>query len=320
MNTELKQDPKSVRSRITTCIKKALPQGLKTAIWLLKITIPVSFGVLLLDYFGGLEFIAQYTSPIFKIIGLPGVAAIVIITSVFTNIYSVIAVLTALALPVRDGTIIAVMCLISHGFIIETAVLKKTGSSPTRMILLRIISSFVVGWILNMVIPGNSTINEYITYNKQLIFSEVLINWLFLIGKTVLKILVLVNLLLILQKILEEFGIIKWLERPLKPLMVFFGLPKRTSFSWIVANTLGLAYGSAVMINQVKENKMDKKQADLLNHHISISHSQLEDPLLFLTLGYSLFWLMIPRVIVALIAVWLRRLELYVLMNKKRTA
>jgi len=311
--TGLEQAP----ARIINCIKETLPKGLKTALWLLKITIPVSFVVLLLDFSGGLEFIAQYTSPVFKIIGLPGVAAIVIITSVFTNIYSVIAVLTALALPVRDGTIIAVMCLISHGFIIETAVLKKTGSSPIRMILLRIISSFIVGWILNLVIPGTSIITENITIQKHLIFSDVFINWLFLIGKTVLKILILVNLLLILQKILEEFGIIKWLERPLKPLMVLFGLPKQTSFSWIIANTLGLAYGSAVMINQVKENKMNKKQADLLNHHISLSHSQLEDPLLFLTLGYSLFWLIIPRVVIAFIAVWLRKFELHFLMHKK---
>ena len=116
---------------------------------------------------------------------------------------------------------------------------------------------------------------------------------------------------MILQKILDEFGIIKWLEKPLKPLMILFGLPSQTSFSWIVANTLGLAYGSAVMINQVNEGKVTKNQADLLNHHIALSHSQLEDPLLFLTLGYSLFWLIIPRVIIAVIAVWLRRLEIY---------
>jgi len=298
--------------RVRICIKEAVPQGLKTAVWLLKITIPVSFGVMLLDYSGGLEFIAQYTTPLFKLIGLPGVAAIVIITSVFTNIYSVIAVLTALALPVRDGTIIAVMCLISHGFIIETAVLKKTGSSPVRMIFLRLISSFVVGWCLNKIMPGNSVSNDLIFQNKHIIFSEVFINWVFLISKTVLKILILVNLLLILQKILDEFGLIKCLERPLKPLMKFFGLEEQTTFSWIVANTLGLAYGSAVMINQVDNKKMTKKQADILNHHISLSHSQLEDPLLFLTLGFSMFWLIVPRVAIAFIAVWLRKLEIYI--------
>jgi hypothetical protein len=52
---------------------------------------------------------------------------------------------------------------------------------------------------------------------------------------------------------------------------------------------------------------MTKEDADLLNHHISISHSQLEDPLLFLTLGYTLHWLIWPRVIVAIAAVWLKK-------------
>jgi len=305
------KDRFTFNARIMLCVKQALPQGIKTAMWLLKITIPVSFAVMLLDYFGGLEFIAQYTTPIFKLIGLPGVAAVVIITSIFTNIYSVIAVLTALALPVRDGTIIAVMCLISHGFIIETAVLKKTGSSSVRMVLLRLFSSFSIGWILNLIMPGTPSVQNLVQVNIDVSFSKELLDWFFIITKTILKITVLVNLLLIFQKILEEFGLIKWLEQPLKPIMKIFGLPKQTSFSWVVANTLGLAYGSAVMINQVKDNKMNKSQADLLNHHIALSHSQLEDPLLFLTLGYGLLWLIIPRVLIAIVAVWVRRLELF---------
>ena len=46
--------------RIVNSIKEALPKGLKTAYWLLKITIPVSFAVVMLDYFGGIDFIAEY--------------------------------------------------------------------------------------------------------------------------------------------------------------------------------------------------------------------------------------------------------------------
>lgn len=307
----VKVESETFTQRLFWCIKSALPSGLKTAIWLLKITIPVSFAVMLMSYFGVIEYIAQYTSPVFKLIGLPGVAAIVIITSVFTNIYSVVAVLTALALPAREGTIIAVMCLISHGFIIETAVMKKTGSNALRMLFLRLIASFLVGWFLNLIIPGTASNEISLIVASKLSFIEELQNWGLLIAKTVLKILILINLLLILQKILEEFGILKWLIKPLSPLMILFGLPKETSFSWIIANTLGLAYGSAVMINQVKEHKMSKEQADLLNHHIAISHSQLEDPLLFMTLGYSLFWLIIPRFLIAIISVWIRKIELY---------
>jgi len=297
--------------RIVNSIKEALPKGLKTAYWLLKITIPVSFGVVMLDYFGGIDFVAKYTEPLFKFLGLPGVAAVVIITSVFTNIYSVIAVLTTLALPVRDGTIIAVMCLISHGFIIETAVLRKTGSSPIRMIILRLSATFITGWLLNLVMPGNSSIIDETIVRDQLIFSDVIVNWLIVISKTIVKILVLVNLLLIFQRILEEFGLIDMLIKPLKPLIKLFGLPVNTSFSWIVANFLGLAYGSAVILDQLDTGKITKPEADILNHHIALSHSQLEDPLLFLTLGFGMGWLIFPRMIIAIIAVWLRKSELW---------
>jgi len=289
-----------------------LPKGLKTAYWLLKITIPVSFAVVMLDYFGGIDFIAGYTTPVFKLIGLPGVAAIVLITSVFTNIYSVIAVLTTLALPTREGTIIAVMCLISHGFIIETAVLRKTGSSVVRMLLLRLTASFLVGWFMNLLMPGTASVISEELVREKLIFSDVFINWLIVITKTVIKILVLVNLLLIAQKILEEFGLMDLLVIPLKPLMKVFGLPQNTSFSWIAANFLGLAYGSAIIIDQLETKKMSKNDADTLNHHIALSHSQLEDPLLFLTLGFSMGWLIFPRLIIAIVVVWIRKAEQYI--------
>lgn len=136
-------------------------------------------------------------------------------------------------------------------------------------------------------------------------------NWVTSIGSTVGKIFILVNLLLIFQQILEEFGWIKLLEKPLSLLMKSMGLPGSTTFSWVVANLVGLAYGSAIMIDQREKNRMSAEDADLLNHHVSISHSQLEDPLLFMTLGYALHWLIWPRILVAFFSVWLRRAYLH---------
>ncbi|MCZ4695824.1 nucleoside recognition protein [Ancylomarina euxinus] len=304
---------KDFNNRLLMCVKQALPVGLKTSLWLIKLTLPVSFAVLLLDYFGLLVIMAEYTSPIFQIIGLPGVAALVLITSIFTNIYSVVAVLTTLALPVRDGTILAVMCLISHGFLIETAILKKTGSSATRMLLLRLVSSFIVGAVLNFILPGSPSDGtfSYQTQNGDL--TQAIIEWLPQIGVTLLKIVILVNALLIVQRCLEEFGILKYLTKPLSPLMKLMGLPKESSFLWVVGNTIGLAYGSAVMLQKVEEGQLKQKECDLLNHHLAISHSQLEDPLLFLSLGYSIPVLIIPRFLFAIILVWLRRLENYLI-------
>lgn len=286
---------------------KALPRGLKTAWWLIKITVPVSFAVMLMDYFGLLNAIAGVTSPFFQYFGLSGVSAIVLITSVFTNVYSVVAVLTMLDLPMREGIILATMCLVSHGFIIETAVMKRTGSSAIGMIFLRLVGSFAVAVILNLTMPGNFSASDAMVLPAPIPFNDALVNWLLNVGSTVGKIFILVNLLLIFQQILEEFGWIKILEKPLAPLMNIMGLPRSTTFSWIVGNLVGLAYGSAVMIDQVEKKRMSREDADLLNHHISLSHSQLEDPLLFLTLGYAIHWLIWPRVIIAIAAVWLRR-------------
>lgn len=264
----------------------------------------------MLDYFGILVLMAQYTGPVFKLIGLPGVSAIVLVTSIFTNIYSVVAVLSMLQLPVREGIILATMCLVSHGFLIETAVMKRTGSSAFRMIVLRLAGSFVIAWMLNLLMPGGISTDTHTIIQKQGEFSIMFMHWLTSITQTTLKILILVNVLLILQRIMDEFGWIGTIEILLSPFMKIMGLPRSTTLSWVVANLIGLAYGSAIMIDESEKGKMNREDADLLNHHVSLSHSQLEDPLLFLTLGYAIHWLIWPRIIIAIIAVWLRKAEL----------
>jgi hypothetical protein len=304
-------DSKSGTERLLFCVKSALPQGMKTALWLLKLTIPVSFAVFLLDHFGILNVIAGWVAPLLKLIGLSGQASIVLITSFFTNIYSVIAVMTTLGIGYREGTILAVMCLISHALIVETAIQKKTGSTPWRMVITRLSASFIAAWLLNIFLPGKMDAGSVNIISETKAFSPALLNWLTDMSITALKIIVLVNLLLILQKILNEFGLIKWILKPFTPLLRLMGLPTNTGFLWMVAYTLGLGYGGAIMINQSEEGKLSKEDADLLNHHIAISHSQLEDTLLFVAMGYHYGILVFPRMLLAIVSTWFRRLELW---------
>jgi len=306
----LKMTDPNLTGRIQKSIMTALPKGLKTAWWLIKITVPVSLAVMLLDHFGILSLVAGHTSPLFSRLGLPGASAVVFITSIFTNIYSVVAILAMLDFPLREGTILAVMCLISHGFLIESAVMKRTGSSVARMVLVRLTGSFLAAWLLNLVMPGNMSEVPLLVSGTGIGLTAALLHWLTSITSTVLKILVLVNLLLIAQQLMEEFGWIAAINKPLGPVMKVFGLPRSATLSWVVANLIGLAYGSAIMIDQREKGRMNRSDADLLNHHVAVSHSQLEDPLLFITLGYTLHWLIWPRMLVALLAVWLRKLEL----------
>jgi spore maturation protein SpmB len=297
--------------RILKCVRSALPQGTKTAIWLLKITIPVSFAVFLFDFLGFLNVLADWVAPLFKLIGLSGEASVVLITAMFTNIYSAIVVMTTLGTGYREGTILAVMCLIAHSLIVETAIQKRTGSKPWRMIFTRITASLLAAILLNWLLPGEMTENQGILLRHSADFMPAFEEWLKAIAWTTLKIVVLVNLLLILQKILNEFDLIKWILKPFIPLLKIMGLPANTGFLWMIAYTLGLSYGGAIMIHQSGEGKLTREEADLLNHHIAISHSQLEDTLLFASIGYNLVILIFPRILIAIVFVWIRRLELY---------
>lgn len=163
-----------------------------------------------------------------------------------------------------------------------------------------------------MLFPAASeTVVEYVSQSKGEFFS-VIWNLTESMLWTIGEIIVLINLLLILQAILEEFSLIKLLEKPLSPLMKIFGLSRNSSFLWLVGNTIGLAYGSAVMIAQVEKGKLSNRESDLLNHHLAISHSQLENiRYFFYLIGYNAILLIIPRIILAIIMVWLRRFELW---------
>ena len=142
-----------VIGRVWGCILKALPKAGKTCLWLLKIILPISLLVRILQYSGILGQISDWLVPVFSLVGLPGETAIVFITSIFSPLYAPIALITSMSLGVREATILALMCLTSHNLMVESSVQAKTGSSFWEMTLLRLIMSFVIAFSLNWVMP-----------------------------------------------------------------------------------------------------------------------------------------------------------------------
>ena len=121
------------------------------------------------------------------------------------------------------------------------------------------------------------------------------------------KVIALVMGLMVLQRVLKEFGIIGVLSKLLFPVLWLLGLPRRTAFLWIVANVLGLAYGAAVILEEADSGALDKKDAQLLNRSIAVCHSLLEDTLLFVAIGAWALWITLPRLALAAAVVWIYR-------------
>ena len=302
----------SNKDKIIRCVKSVLPSTTKTCLWLVKLTVGVSFAIMFLKYFNILPWVSNLLTPIFNGIGLPGEAAFPFVTGYFVNVYAAISVAVAFDFDVRALTILSTMVLCAHNMITETAVQKKTGTSATRIVIVRTISAFTLAFFLNKLLPGEVMAQLQGGYDHKPEFMVLFKEWLASTATVVVKMTVLIYTLAILQKIMAEYGVIRWISRFLKYPLAFFGLPARTSFLWIVANTLGLAYGAAVMIEEVESGQVTKRDVDLLNSHIAISHSNFEDLFLLSAMGATWYVLLFSRWIGSFILVWELRAEYYI--------
>jgi len=207
-----------ISQRLYHSTRSALPKALKTVAWLLKIILPIGLAVSLLQYWGIIEQLAALLTPVFSLIGLPGESAVVFISSVLLNIYAAIAVIATLPLGMREITILALMCLISHNIPVETAIQKKTGSSAVNMLLLRLATSFVAAAVLNILLPEHLGAGQAVQKSIELdSVAAVLVNWLLGAGWLILKITLIVTGLMVLQNILKEFKIIDILAKAFAP-------------------------------------------------------------------------------------------------------
>ncbi|MDD3508007.1 MAG: nucleoside recognition protein [Parabacteroides sp.] len=296
--------------RIWLCIKNALPKSARTCIWLLKIILPISLLVRLLEYSGWLAEISGFLSTLFSLVGLPGETAIIFITSTFGPLYAPIALITSMSLGLREATILAIMCLVSHNLIVESSIQAKTGSSFWGMTILRVSMSFLIAFTLNLVLPewSGQTVGKALAATQDTSLKEVLILWITGSMSVIITILLIVTGLMILHNVLDEFRLMKKLSDLFAPLMKIFGLPRDAAFLWLVGNVVGLAYGGAIMVEQMQLKKLTQKEGHLLNHHLAVSHSLLEDTVIFVAIGIPALWILGTRLLFAIAVVWGRRL------------
>ena len=301
--------------RFKRVVKQAAPRALKTIWWIFKITATVSFIMFLLKYTGILTWIATAVSPVFHIFGLPGDAALAYVSAYFINIYSGIAVISTLDMTVRQITILGTMNLAAHAMVAETAIQKKTGTPIIHMVIVRTLASITLGIVMNLILPGRPqfsaetiSLSEVPFLNIQSEFWPMFLAWLKGLARLTVWMTTLIFLLNIMQRALYEYGIMNKISRFFSPLLAVFGLPKETTFLWIVANVIGLLYGSAAIMDEMERGKISDRSILLLNTHIGISHSNLEDLMLFSAIGGVWYWMLLFRWALVTILIWSMRL------------
>lgn len=295
-------------SKLFACLRSAVPGTRKSASWLLKLMIPISLGVTLLQYYGILEWMAQYLHPVFVYIGLPGASAVTFISGATAGTYAGIAAMMSMPLTMREATIISLMIALCHALPMECAVNRMTGSSFWKMCVIRIVMAFACAFILNMVLPDMNAKYLYLGASACSSLWNVLDVWFVSQLKMSAMVVLIIYTLMYVQRLIEAYGLLEPLSRFFAPLMTVFGLPRKAAYMWLVGNVLGISYGSAVMVELEDAGVITRDEANDTNYHLIMNHSLLEDTVVFASTGVSAFLLIAVRVSFATFLVWMRRL------------
>jgi hypothetical protein len=296
-------------NRIQTGLKAGLKKGISCFFWLLKILIPISFATTLLVHFEIIYKLDFLFSPLMDILMLPASAVVPLIVGLFTGIYGAIAAIHALPLTMSQMTLIAIFLLISHGLILESIVQGQSGINPFFAAFFRIITSFIVTFICARIMGDDllqqaAATVQTIAPVKQT-FMVMFQGWAWDIFKLCLQIFLIIMPLMAVLELAKEFNTIFYITKMLSPVLFILGLNKKTGILWLTAATFGLAFGSAVIVEETKTNSFSKSEITPLQLSIGINHAMIEDPALFLALGIPPFWLWIPRLIAAIAATYL---------------
>ena len=130
-------------------VKKGLLKSGQLLWLLVKIIVPISCLVAILDHYGIIESFAAFFAPAMSLFGLPGETTIALLLSFFVNFYAAIGVITAMSLDARQITVLAVMIGICHELPVETAICSYTGLKVPVSAALRIITALCAGLLLN---------------------------------------------------------------------------------------------------------------------------------------------------------------------------
>ncbi|MDD5168186.1 MAG: hypothetical protein PHN75_05170 [Syntrophales bacterium] len=296
---------------LTIGFNNGLKKGLQAFVWMMKIILPVSLFTTLLAWSGWLGKIDFVIEPVMTLFNLPAMAALPLLIGMLANIYGAIAAMVVLPFNQGQMTLMAIFLLMAHNLIQEGIVQGQSGIHPIKITLFRVITASITAVILSpwlVVTPSSAVIVSAVVPVTQLSLGAELVHWLDTTFWLSIKMFFIIMAILIALEIVKTLDWIMPIVRFISPLLRFMGLDQKVGLLWMTAVVFGLAYGGAVIVEEARANHLTKEELEMLHLSISINHSMVEDPLLFVALGLNAVWLYLPRIVIAIATVHLIRL------------
>ena len=110
--------------------------------------------------------------------------------------------------------------------------------------------------------------------------------------------------LIILIEFLKVINVERVITAVMKPFLKFLGIRETASTIVVVGLTIGLGFGGGLMIKEVHQGKVQKRDSVNALVFINLFHSLIEDTSLLLLLGPSLTIILLCRALFVLVVVY----------------
>jgi hypothetical protein len=285
--------------------REGLQSGLRTTWELGKIVFPVTVAVSVVRYTPLYDGLVSGISPVMGLIGLPGEAAVPLILGNLLNLYAAIGAILSMDLSVKEVFILALMLGFSHGLPVETAICRRIGVSATLVIGFRVAISVAAAAIVNLTWTGGGEKASYglvaASPESPSGALEIVTSALVTAGMGVLQLALVVVPVMLFIQVLKDLGVLDRFARMVRPLMQPLGVAPRGAVTMAGGLIFGLAFGAGVIIEQVREQKFEKRELTLMILFLCACHAVVEDTLIFIPLGINVGYLLLIRLSTAIL-------------------
>ncbi len=277
---------------------------------LFKVMVPTLILVKAAQEIGLVDFLNFVLDPITELIGLPNELTIVLTTTILTNPYAGLIVLASIGIPnnfsIAESTILASFMLFTHAMPVELAISRNAGAKAIFLIFLRLFTAIIFCFLIHKVCTYFNLLQNLATLSLiQFHQTSSLFGWVIEQIRGLIFIQVVIIALLLLLEVLKFLGVERLVSYLMAPFLKFLGIGKNASTIIVVGLTIGLGFGGGLMIKEVKQGKVNKKDAVNALIFINLFHSIIEDNSLVMLLGPSLVIVLFVRAVFVFFCVYL---------------
>ncbi len=252
------------------------------------------------------RYLALPLEPIMELMGLPAEMGIVWATGMLSSVYSALAILPSVllnsSLSVEQATVLGLIILIAHSLIMETRIAGQCGLSMTFQLVLRVVVAIFAGILLHIICSflniWQEPANIFLVHQEQ---STTWAAWAISEFWNLVQIFIIICGVMLFTRAINYFRISHYTGILLSPLLRLVGISKEGTNVIIVGLSIGILYGGGVIIKESKDGTLSKADSFAAMSLMGIAHALIEDTLLLMLMGGSLWGLLVFRMLIAVL-------------------